>query len=97
MDLDFVHSSEHRIYHAKFTAADALKYWIKKNPTSLSFYYDLTSRDSPDVSIPLFVLFRNPWKVIGGLVIECHVVLGTLKCNCVEKRGGRFGCFRKGL
>ena len=81
----------------KFTAAEALKDWIKKNPTGLSFYCDFSSRDSPDVSIPLFVLFRNPWKGVGELVIERHAVLGTLKKNHVEERGGDLGSSRRDL
>ena len=75
----------------EFTGAQALKDWIKKNPTGLSFYYDLTSRNLPDALIPSFVLFHNSQKGVGGLVVERHVVLGTLKSIVLKREEGVLG------
>ena len=69
----------------------------KKNPPGFCFYCDLTSRDLPDASFPLFVLFCNPLKGTGGLVIDRHAALGTLESSCVEERGGYLGNFRRDL
>ena len=44
-----------------------------------------------------FVLFCDSWKCAGGLVIERHTVLGTLKSNCVEERGELLKSFRRDL
>ena len=96
-DHDFVCSSEHRVHHAKFAAVDVLKEWIKKIPSGLSLFCDFTSSDSPDMLIQLFSLFCDSWKAVGGLVIKCHALLGNLKSNRIEERGGRLGSFRRDL
>ena len=46
---------------------------------------------------PLFVSFYDSLKGIYGSIIEHHVVMGTLKSNCVEERRGRLGSFRRFL
>ena len=55
-DHNFVRSSEHTVCHAKFAAVDALKEWVKKNPSGLSYFCYLTSSDSP-APTPSFASF----------------------------------------
>ena len=56
-DYDFVCTSEHTIYHAKFAAVDTLKDWVEKNPTGLIF------------SVILLVLIR--WRWFQHLLCLC--------------------------
>ena len=63
----------------------------------MSFFYDLTSCDSPDASTPAFATFHDYLKGVGGLVSEQCAVLGTLKSNDVVERGGRLDSFRSDL
>ena len=81
----------------EFNAADALKEWIKENPRGLSFFYDLTSCDSPDAPVSMFAAFHDYWKGVCGLVSKRCAVLETLKSNHVSERAGHLGNFRRGL
>ena len=96
-DHYFVRSSDHVICQANFAAADVLKEWIKENPSGLNFFCDLTSSDSPDAPILSLALFSDSRKGVGGLVSEWCAVLGTLKSNHVDERGGCLGSFRSDL
>ena len=96
-DCFVVTLSTHKIRHAKFDAADILSYWIAKYPWGLSFFYDVTSCDLLDAPIPEFAAFCDHRKGVGGLVIERHAKLGTLKSDCVGERGAQVGSFRSDL
>ena len=49
------------------------------------------------VLVPLFILFSGSQKCVGGLICEGYAVLGTLRSNCVEEKGGCLGSFTKYL
>ena len=94
-DVDIVRTTEHKIRHAKFAAADALKVWINKNLNRLSFVCNVTISNTLATN-PMFSSFVPVWR-LARLPSERYTTLGTLKSNCVKEKGGCLGSFRKHL
>ena len=78
-DVDFVRNTEHKIRHAKFTAADALTAWVNKNPNKLSFECDVTISNTLATN-PTFPSFVPFWRLarLARFASKCYAMLGTL-------------------